>query len=289
MPDLRQLRAFIAVAEERNFTRAAGRLHLAQQAVSKTVQRLERELGVGLLERTTREVRLTAAGTALLDAGRDALAAADAAFARAQEVGRGLAGTVRVGASPAVGPAVLEEVTAVLRAAAPDVAVSLLEVRPGDVGRLLRDREVDVVIARTSRNAPQIDSAALPPTPAVLAVSADHRLAGERAVDLADLDGERLLTWSPPGTPYTDLLVARLRAAGARVEVVESRVTGSYALTELAERGAVALVPAGWPLRDGTSHVVVRDDVTLPLVLLWPAGAPPVAVRRLRAGLGGVC
>jgi DNA-binding transcriptional LysR family regulator len=66
MPELRQLRAFVAVAQELNFTRAAERLHLGQQAVSKSVRQLERELGVTLLERTTREVRLTPAGAALL-------------------------------------------------------------------------------------------------------------------------------------------------------------------------------------------------------------------------------
>ena len=83
MPELRHLRAFVAVAETRNFTRAAERLHLAQQAVSKSVSQLERELGVTLLERTTREVRLTAAGRDLAEEGAAILAAADAAFARA--------------------------------------------------------------------------------------------------------------------------------------------------------------------------------------------------------------
>src|SRR3954468_10166002 len=110
MPELRQLRTFVAVAEERNFTRAAERLHLGQQAVSKSVQQLERELGVELLERTTREVSLTPAGTELLAAGRGAPSAAAPAFERARTVGRGLAGTVRVGISPAVEPAAREEV-----------------------------------------------------------------------------------------------------------------------------------------------------------------------------------
>src|SRR3982751_5593764 len=103
MPDLRQLRTFVAVAEERNFTRAAERLHLAQQAVSKTVAQLEAELGVELLERTRREVRVTAAAEGLLNRGREALAAADAAFAEARDVGRGLSGTLRLGVTPAVG------------------------------------------------------------------------------------------------------------------------------------------------------------------------------------------
>src|SRR3982751_859397 len=102
VPDLRQLRTFVAVAEELNFTRAAERLHLAQQAVSRSVAQLERELGVELLERTTREVALTAAGAALLSDGRDVVASADAAFERASAVGRGTAGTVRIGVTPAV-------------------------------------------------------------------------------------------------------------------------------------------------------------------------------------------
>ena len=125
MPELRHLRAFVAVAQELNFTRAAARLHLGQQAVSKTVRQLERELGVTLLERTTREVRLTPAGAALLETAPGVLRAADAAFARAQEVGRGLSGTVRVGVSPAVGPSEREEVVRALREEAPELSVSL--------------------------------------------------------------------------------------------------------------------------------------------------------------------
>jgi DNA-binding transcriptional LysR family regulator len=284
VPDLRQLRVFVAVAEELNFTRAAARLHMAQQAVSKSVAQLERELGVELLERTTREVRLTEAGEALLDDAPPAIAAADRAFDRAREVGRGLEGTVRVGASPAIGPAELEEVTRVLRTGAPDLGVSVLQLRPADVPRVLRDREVDLVLSRTDRGAPEVDSTALRPTAAALAVPAGHPLAGGE-ISLAQLDGERLLTWSPPGTPFTDLLVSRLEAAGARVEVVESRVTGATALTQLVEERAVALMPRGFLAPAGVVEVPIRADITLPLLLMWPAGAPSAAVRRVRAAM----
>jgi DNA-binding transcriptional LysR family regulator len=285
VPDLRQLRTFVAVAEELSFTRAADRLFVGQQAVSKSVRQLERELGVELVERTTHDVRLTAAGTALLEAGRPALAAAEAAFAAAREAGQGLTGTIRVGVSPAVGPLDRQEVVDVLRRAAPDVSVSLLEVRPRDVRRLLGARELDLVLARTSDDAPDVDSAAVRPTPAVLCVPAGHRLAGGEPVALAQLDGERLLTWSPRGTAFTDLLLTRLAAAGARVEPVESRVTGSTGLAELAERDAVALMPAGWPPADGVAQVALADDVTLPLLVLWPTGVPSAAVRRVREGM----
>jgi DNA-binding transcriptional LysR family regulator len=285
VPDLRQLRTFVALAEELSFTRAAERLFVGQQAVSKSVRQLERELGVELVERTTHDVRLTAAGAALLEAGRPALAAADAAFAAAREAGQGLTGTIRVGVSPAVSPLDRQEVVDVLRRGAPDVSVSLLEVRPRDVRRLLRARELDLVLARTSDDAPDVDSAALRPTPAVLCVPAGHRLAGGDPVGLAQLDGERLLTWSPRGTAFTDLLLTRLAAAGAQVEPVESRVTGSTGLAELADRDAVALMPAGWQPADEVAQVPLADDVTLPLLVLWPTGAPSAAVRRVREGM----
>jgi DNA-binding transcriptional LysR family regulator len=282
MPELRQLRAFVAVAEELNFTRAAERLHLRQQAVSKSVQQLERELAVELLERTTREVSLTPAGAELLAAGRDALAATDAAFERARTIGRGLAGTVRVGVSPAVGPSVRDEVVRVLRHSAPDLYVSLHELRPADVAPALRDRDVDLVLARTAPDAPDVDSASLRPSRVVLCAPAGHWLASESTVRLAELDGERLLTWSAPGTPYTDLLLNRLAAAGAHVEPVQAHVTGATDLSELARSDAVALMPDGWPEHDGIVQLTVEDDVSLPLLVLWSVGAPSPAVRRVR-------
>src|SRR4051794_26039389 len=285
MPDLRQLRTFVAVAEERNFTRAAERLHLAQQAVSKSVAQLEAELGVELLERTTREVRLTAAGASLLEDGRELLVGADAAFARAVEVGRGLSGTVRVGVSPSIGPAVRDDVVRVLRDGAPDLSVSVLEVRPGDFARMLHDRELDLVLAHTSRGEPEVDSAALRPLPVVLAVPEAHRLAGRASVRLADLDGERLLVRSAVGTPFTDLLLSRIAAAGAHVEPVEARVTGATSPEELVASDAVMLRAAGSAPAAGLVEIALEDDVTLPLVVLWRAGAPSAAVRRVRAAM----
>ena len=285
MPELRHLRTFVAVAEDLSFTRAAERLHLGQQAVSKSVAQLERELGVALLERTTHDVRLTAAGEALLNAGRGAVAAADAAFALAREVGGGLSGRVRVGVTPAVGTGDREELARVLREGAPDLSVSIREVRPGEIGPLLRRRELDFVLARSAPADDALDSAPLRPTPVVLCVPAGHRLATAASVRLAQLDGERLLAWSPLGTPYTDLLVTRLAAAGARVEPVEARVTGDPTLAELTELGAVALVPAGWPPSAGIVQLEVQDDVTLPLLVLWPIGRASAAVRRTRDGM----
>jgi DNA-binding transcriptional LysR family regulator len=282
LPDLRHLRAFVAVAEELNFTRAAERLFLGQQAVSKSVGQLERELGVALLERTTREVRLTPAGETLLADGREVLRRADEAFERAAATGKGLTGTVRVGVSPALGPGERAEAVAALREAAPDLQVSLHEVRPRDIAARLREHAIDVALSRTAPTAPEVDSAALRPTPAIIRVAAGHRLAGRGRIALRELDGERLLTYNPPGTPFTDLMVDRVRAAGAEVDPVEARVLG---LGTLDPPDAVAIMPAGAPSAGDTVDLETEDDLTLPLVVLWPAGAPSPAVRRIRAAL----
>ena len=285
MPELRQLRAFVAVAEELNFTRAAERLFLAQQAVSRQVAQLESELGVELLERTTHTVSLTPAGESLLADGREVLLAADAAFAQAQAVAQGLTGTLRIGVSPAVGTQVRAETVRVLRENAPEVSVAFHEVRPGELAQVLRDRVVEAALVRTAPDLPELDEAALRPTPAALYVPVGHRLAGGRAVRLAELDGERLLTWSRTGTPYTDLLVSRLAAAGARVEPVQSRVTGGADAPALDDSGAVALMPEGWPAGEEAVQVPLAEPVDLPLLLLWPAGVSSAVVQRLRDGL----
>jgi DNA-binding transcriptional LysR family regulator len=285
VPELRQLRAFVAVAEELNFTRAAERLHLGQQAVSKSVRGLERELGVDLLERTTHDVRLTQAGTVLLEAGRDALIATDAAFGKAQSVGRGVEGTVRVGLSPAVGPAVREAVNRAIRDGSPRVAVSFHEVRPAEIAPRLRDRTLDLVIARTAAPARAVQRTDLRPSAAELLVPAGHRLSDRSSVRLAEVDGERLLTWNPRGTPYTDVVVGLLEVAGARVEPVQAQVTGGSDAPDLAEADAVALVPTGWPVGAGNVRLRVEDDVTLPLVLLSMTGTASPVVRRIASRL----
>ena len=91
-PELRHLRYFVAVAEELSYTRASERLHVAQPALSTAIRELETELGVQLLERTTRNVALTPAGALLLERARATLAAADDTFAVARDAGRGLVG-----------------------------------------------------------------------------------------------------------------------------------------------------------------------------------------------------
>jgi DNA-binding transcriptional LysR family regulator len=284
--ELRHLRAFLAVAEELSFTRAARALHVTQSTVSKVIRELEGALDVELLERTTREVRLTPAGEALLERAGGVLHGVAGALEATRAVGRGATGRVRVGFSPAIGLLDREDAVRALRPQGSEVSVALEEVRPGRVGPLLRRHEIDLVLTRTGgTDDPAVQRAELRPTPMALAVPANHRLAARRSAGLAEIDGERLLVASAPGTRYTDFLLGRLGDAGASVHPVEARVTGGSAiLTQLIEEGAVSLVPAGTAAPGGVRCVPVRD-LAAPLWVLWPAGIASSAVDRLRIRL----
>lgn len=287
MPDLRHLRAFVAVAEQLSFTQAAELLHLTQQTVSKTISDLERELGVELLERTTREVRVTDAGTALIEPAKETLRQAEVAFATARAIGTGRSGTVRIGVTPAIGPDDRLDVVRALRSEAADRSVSIRDLRPGDLHRSLRAREVDIALTRVSGTEdPSLHHAELRPTAMQIFVPSGHDLVGRDGVQLEDFDGMRLLTASAAGTPYTEILVSRFAEAGAVVDVVEGRVTGGDAfLSELEGADAVAVGPAGTSPPEGVVGLPV-DGFELALLVLWPAGLPSGAVARLLDVMG---
>ncbi|MBE2316647.1 LysR family transcriptional regulator [Solirubrobacter sp. CPCC 204708] len=284
MPELSQLRTFTAVAEALSFTRAAEELGLSQQAASKAVRALEDELGVVLLERTTREVRLTPAGTTLLASARDLLARAEVAFAEVRDVEAGLSGTIRIGVSPAIGLTDRTDAARALRTSSSRVAVAFHEVRPAQLRALLRAGELEVALTRArGLDEDAISTHELRPSTVVCCLPASHRLAKQDAVSVAALVGERLLVPSPPGTPFTDLLLARVPGAIP----VEARVTGTgVILSELVAEDAVYLMPEGTGVPPGVVARPIAGGLTLPLFVLWAAGRPSPAARRLIAVLG---
>ena len=119
--EIRQLEAFVAVASELHFGRAAEKLHIGQPTLSDLVRRLEREMGTTLLTRTTRRVALTSAGAELLERATVILGDVAAAGAAVREWAAGDVGTVRLGVMPPVDPALPQYLAAALHAEAPDV------------------------------------------------------------------------------------------------------------------------------------------------------------------------
>ena len=174
--ELRQMRYFVAVAEELNFTRAAERLHMAQQPLSAAIARLEQQLGFKLLERNTRRVALTEAGTAFLEAARSALAAADAAVDVAQAAARGLTGDVAIGMSAGAWYG-LAELFERLRDEHPGLRLNVRQQSSQPLVRAVGAGELDLAVGLCVPQDPSLEMHRLKDEPVVLVAAADHALA----------------------------------------------------------------------------------------------------------------
>src|SRR5882724_8225852 len=141
--ELRHLRYFVAVAEALSFRRAAEKLHLAQPPLSAQIKDLETELGVRLLERTTRSVQLTAAGRVFLDEARAVLSASVQAERRARDAQHGITGTLRLGLIAPTANAWLAAILRRFRQAFPGVMFSIFDLTSTEQLRRLHDNELD--------------------------------------------------------------------------------------------------------------------------------------------------
>ncbi|MEU4520422.1 LysR family transcriptional regulator [Amycolatopsis sp. NPDC024027] len=210
--ELRALRYFVAVADELHFGRAAERLHIAQPAVSQQIARLERELGVRLLDRSPRRVRLTAAGRRVLEAARSTLAAAGQVQIAAQQVMT----TVRIGTAAGM-TARLERGIDALRARAPEFDVVLVDLPVEARLNALRQGELDLALTRGVRAVPGLT--VLPAwNERLFAVVSRHHPAADRAgvgVGLADLAGGTLrVPAREHDPPLHDAVVSALSDTG---------------------------------------------------------------------------
>src|SRR3984893_2921523 len=211
--ELRQLRYFVTLAEELHFGRAAEREHIVQSALSQQVQRLERELGVRLLERSTHHVALTAAGAVFLVEARQILAHVD----RAAEVARsavGGAATLRVGiidSSYDSMPQILHEV----QARYPGLVIHQVEARVAGQYQQLTDGRLDVGIGRAALAPPQIASLLFREDPLGVLVPTGHRFAGLDGAPVATLGKEPLLLAEDVKAPeFNQFTVEMCRSAG---------------------------------------------------------------------------
>jgi DNA-binding transcriptional LysR family regulator len=206
--ELRALRYFVTVAEELHFGRAAERLHVAQPAVSQQLARLERELGVRLLDRSPRRVRLTEAGRRVLDAARGALAAAE----QVRFAAGAAAGTMRIGTAAGFTTR-LERGIDALRDAAPPFDVVLVDLPLAARLTALRAGELDLALARGVVSAPGLRVLPAWTEPLVAVVSRHHPAADRAAVGAAELAGGALRV---PARQHDPSLHDALTTAGVR-------------------------------------------------------------------------
>jgi len=283
--ELRQLEYFVAVAEEANFTRAAERIRVAQPAVSAQIQRLEREVGQSLLDRSRRAVRLTAAGEAALPYARAALAAVADIHVAVDELTQLVRGTVTIG-TVTTHSVDIPSLLADFHAEHPSVEITLSTDSSDALIDKVRTGQLDTAIVSVgSDERPDgLDVEVVTDEAIAAAVSPTDELASRKTIRLKDLADRRLIAL-PVGAGIRRQFDAACARAGVTPRIAFEAST-PLALADLAERGlGVAIVPASVSRnRDGLRALAIVPELRGRLVLAWRSDGPMSPAARVLVG-----
>ena len=293
---LQRLLQFSVVAEEGSIIRAAARLHLAQPALSRQVRRFEEHVGVPLLVRERRGVRLTPAGEAIVAGARDIVMRLELLVRRTQEAHAGVSGSIRLGvARMAIDSRRVTEAIALVRERLPGIRLNVTEVNSPDQARALRGREQDVTIGLAQSDGEILIKREvlfeLPMDGVLLGTS--HPLAQRARVRVASLRDHPFLTVRTPlFGGYPVMSTALTQSAVTRVEEHET-VDGIYTLIAAGHGWTMGSHQVHAPPPPGTKLVPVEGlRFSQPVMLLWRARDRSRAlmnvVRLLREGAGGM-
>lgn len=258
--DIRQLRYFLAVAAERNFSRAAERLHMAQPPLSRQIQQLEQEVGAPLFDRESRPMALTDAGRLFYEQAIQVTRRMD----EMKEAMRAFVNSNRprfvVGFVPSVLYARLPDIIRSFRRAAPDVDLRLVEMMSIEQIAALKEGRIDVGFGRVRFEDPAIEREVLREEPLIVALPIGHRLlAGERAIDIADLADEAIIVYPrEPRPSYADQVLSLLHDHGVAPSAIHEVRELQTALGLVAAEDGLCIVPAAVHLM-GRRDIIFRE------------------------------
>jgi DNA-binding transcriptional LysR family regulator len=294
MVELRHLRYFIAVAEELNFSRAAERMHMAQPPLSAAIRQLERDLGVELFVRTTREVKLTDAGSAFLQGARRTLADAERAAEDAKRAAAGELGHIRIAYSWSTRFETLPVLGRAFRASHPDVELLGQEMWNARMPQAFVNGSIDVALSLCPEIAAELELAPIRKERFVVLLPEPHPLSREEAIPLSALADEEFVVFPREIAPRLhDAFMAAYRHGGFEPRVRNESFHTGWDLGVLAEIPAVAMAPqtVAGGLPDGIVAVALSEPTdSLETCLVWraddtsPAVAAFVAVARSAFG-----
>jgi DNA-binding transcriptional LysR family regulator len=280
--ELRHLRYYVAIAEERSFTRAAERLWIAQPGLSSQIRRLESELGVKLFERHPRGVELTAAGEVFLQRAHTVLAAAEVAESVGPDIRERRVGSIRLGIDAVMRWSFASSLLEAFAEGSPAVDVAIVEAQAGTLIRELRDGRLDAVLAPAMFGSPELFRTRLTPEPWIVLAAATHRLAevsGSIAAD--ELDGEQVIvTGQRDGLAYDQAVVETLEALGCRPELRRGG-PGPALFGPVAAGEAVALATSPLPPFDRIMARPLDDVQRVEFALTWTDETPTPALAEL--------
>jgi DNA-binding transcriptional LysR family regulator len=279
--ELRHLRYFVAIAEERSFTRAAERLWVAQPGLSTQIRRLESELGVQLFARHTRGVDLTDAGELFLERARTALAAAEVARSTGHDLAEGLVGSVRLGIVTGAGWPGASALLGHFGRERPAVELTVVESYGGTLLRDLRDGRLDAMIAPSEFGSAELRRVRLGRERWRVLVGPDHPLVGAGPVAAPELEGRRfVVTGHRDGAGYDRLVADTLGALGVRA-ALERGGPGPAMLAAVAAGDAIALTTTPDVAIGGVIARPISPACRVEFALLWRDETPVPGLNEL--------
>ncbi len=284
--DLRQLRYFVAVARERNFTRAAEQLHIAQPPLSRQIQQMEQELGVQLLVRSSRPIRLTDAGRLFYEEAQQVLGRVEQMKDAARRIGHGQRRVISIGFVASTLYAGLPTVVRRLRQARPDADVRLVEMMSGPQVEGLKNGRIDVGFGRMRSSDPSVERQVLREERLVVAIPPAFALAAEDTpLKPAALKGQKLVVYpSEPRPSFADQVLSLLGEHGVRPPQLQEVRDLQTALGLVAAETGVCLIPASARfLRSDLRYRLIDDqEATSPVVMSYRRNEDPALIALLR-------
>jgi DNA-binding transcriptional LysR family regulator len=274
MIELFQMKCFIAVAEELHFGRAAVRLFMTQPPLSRQIQLLEEAVGVQLLERSSRSVRLTAAGTVFYQDAGKVLALAEKALVSARRTASGEAGRVVIGYTALAGYSLIPDLVNVLKTRFPDIDIVLREMVSSEQQAALASHSVDLAFMRPVMSKHPFGYALVVREPMLLALPASHPLASKPRIALKDMAQQPFIMYSPQEGKYFHERIAGLFAASGVCPHYVQHIAQTHTILALVKAGiGLAIVPASAKalrLENIVYRPLWRKDVFAELYLAWP-------------------
>ncbi|WP_170275798.1 LysR substrate-binding domain-containing protein [Paraburkholderia megapolitana] len=281
--ELRHLRYFQAVAEELSFTRAAERLHIAQPPLSQQIKQLEDDLGVQLIERAERPLRLTDAGKQLLSRAAEILSSMQTTVDEVRRIGRGMAGQLSIGFAGSAMYNFLPTILNAYRDLYPEVDLTFVELLACQIEDALEARQIDVGFSRPGLEAHEkIRQRMLLEEPMVVAVPERHPFAVRPCVPIEALDRQDAILYPRyPKPSITDFVLQQLEANAVHMDIVQEVGNLQTALGLTAAGVGITFVPAsvGQHRRSGVRFLALDPPIlTSPMTVVWLKDATSAAL-----------